>query len=799
MSAETTRRMPVAWAPLVLVAATLGLAFRGTLAGRLFYLRDVSQNHMPVRRLVTDRLAAGALPLWDPLHGGGTPLLANPDHLVLHPITLLFMALPFDLAFTASIVGQFALLALGGYLLARTLPVGRAPATLAALVLALSGPAASLASQQNVLSAWAWVPLALWGWNRLPESRRRLDRVAAVLPAAVVLATGEAASALALVAFAIALGVARPESPDGSRLAAPPRVVALLLVSVLALAALIAAVQTVPAAALLPLSPRGAGLPDGETLKWSLAPGRVWEMILPGFLGDPTRLAPNAWWGRWMFEGGYPFLLSIYVGAIPCLLALTALAAGRQRRRAIALASLGGLFLALALGAHDPVFRLLHLWLPPLRQVRYPERFLLGLVLSLALLAAIGLERLLLRRSGSRAAIGFGAASGVAFVGATAITARPGLVDGALGAMLRLPRGFVDSDLMAVVRGGTLRSVLWCLAEAAVLTVAALVIARGSRQAATRSAWAVAAVCGLSMVQATAPARSTAAPGWIADPSPLRDVVGHGEDAPRVHHQTRPDDLSVWAKTDEQVWGFRFDRFSYSLMTGHPDRVPTIFDPATDRMDLAPSASIGSRLPSLPIADQVRVMRIGHAGFLLSWEAIDDPGLAPGPVLEGLSRPPLRVYELRDVLPRARFVARARPPVDPSDPLRSLCDRSFDPDQVVLIDGAVEGDDAGPAATAEARLLQDDPERVRITVEAPRHGWVVLADAFAPGWRATVDGLPAEIRRANLLFRAVEVPHGRHVIEMSYLPMSVYAGAALSLCGLMILGFWVARPRTAGA
>src|SRR5882672_10309362 len=248
MSAETTWRMPVAWAPLALVAATLGLAFRGALAGRLFYLRDVSQNHMPVRRMVTDRLAAGSLPLWDPLHGGGTPLLANPDHLVLHPITLLFMALPFDVAFTVSIVG---LLALGGYLLARTLPVGRAPAALAALVLAVSGPAASLASQQNVLSAWAWVPLALWGWNRLPESRRRLDRVLAVLPAAVVLATGEAASALALVGFAVALAVARPASPDGEKTPARPRAVAVLLVSVLALAALLAAVQTVPAAALL--------------------------------------------------------------------------------------------------------------------------------------------------------------------------------------------------------------------------------------------------------------------------------------------------------------------------------------------------------------------------------------------------------------------------------------------------------------------------------------------------------------------------------------------------------------------
>jgi hypothetical protein len=280
-------------------------------------------------------------------------------------------------------------------------------------------------------------------------------------------------------------------------------------------------------------------------------------------------------------------------------------------------------------------------------------------------------------------------------------------------------------------------------------------------------------------------------------PTPASPGCGrHGEDAPRVHHQARPDDLSVWAKTDEQVWGFRFDRFSYSLMTGHPDGVPTIFDPATDRMDLAPSAAIGSRMPALPMADQVRVMRIGHAGFLLSWEAIDDPGLTPGPVLLGLSRPPLRVYELRDVLPRARFVARARPPVDPSDPVRSLCDRSLIRPRWCSSTARWRGRRRSRRHRRGAccRTIRRGSEPVK----APRHGRS-SADAFAPGWRATVDGLPAEIRRANLLFRAVEVPHGRHVIEMSYLPMSVYAGAALSLCGFLILGFWVARPRSAGA
>ena len=61
----------------VLPALVLGLlllfAFRGMLQGRLFYLRDVSQNHYPVRGLVTERLRSGDLPL-----GAATSLFMFP-------------------------------------------------------------------------------------------------------------------------------------------------------------------------------------------------------------------------------------------------------------------------------------------------------------------------------------------------------------------------------------------------------------------------------------------------------------------------------------------------------------------------------------------------------------------------------------------------------------------------------------------------------------------------------------------------------------------------------------------------
>ncbi|MCZ6695570.1 MAG: hypothetical protein O7A63_03420, partial [Acidobacteria bacterium] len=337
--------------PALVLGALLLLSLWGPLSGRLFYLRDVSQNHYPIRHYVTDRLLAGDLPLWDPLHGGGTPLLANPNHLVFHPITALFFVLPFDAAFTASIVLQIALLALGGYLLARRIGASREGATLAGAILSLSGPAASLASLQNVLSAFAWVPLGLWLFLRGIERAGRASLAGAAAVLAVVLIAAEPASALAFVLLApiLALTAGRNSHGEGRRV----RAVLLALVAVMGVACLIAAVQILPARELLPLSTRGAGFTPQEGLKWSLQPFRMLEIVLPRLLGDPTRLHPASWWGGWLFEGRYPFLLSVYAGAIPCCLALLAMfGSGRWEGRRRALGAVAVLGLLLALGGN---------------------------------------------------------------------------------------------------------------------------------------------------------------------------------------------------------------------------------------------------------------------------------------------------------------------------------------------------------------------------------------------------------------------------------------------------------------
>ena len=67
---------------------------------------------------------------------------------------------------------------------------------------------------------------------------------------------------------------------------------------------------------------------------------------------------------------------------------------------------------------------------------------------------------------------------------------------------------------------------------------------------------------------------------------------------------------------------------------------------------------------------------------------------------------------------------------------------------------------------------------IAIEVDAPGGGILVLNDVWHPWWRATVDGKPAEILKANVLFRAVVVPPGRHEVRFTFHP---FAGALREL------------------
>jgi len=62
-------------------------------------------------------------------------------------------------------------------------------------------------------------------------------------------------------------------------------------------------------------------------------------------------------------------------------------------------------------------------------------------------------------------------------------------------------------------------------------------------------------------------------------------------------------------------------------------------------------------------------------------------------------------------------------------------------------------------------------------------GMLVVADAWFPGWTATVDGSPAAILQASGKVRGVVVDSGVHKVVMRYRPKNLYVGAMLTAMG----------------
>lgn len=76
-----------------------------------------------------------------------------------------------------------------------------------------------------------------------------------------------------------------------------------------------------------------------------------------------------------------------------------------------------------------------------------------------------------------------------------------------------------------------------------------------------------------------------------------------------------------------------------------------------------------------------------------------------------------------------------------------------------------------PPAPSKALISRYENTEIEIAVDATQAGFVVLNDVWHPWWTATIDGEPAPILKANVLFRAVQVPAGNHVLRFSFKPI----------------------------
>jgi hypothetical protein len=90
------------------------------------------------------------------------------------------------------------------------------------------------------------------------------------------------------------------------------------------------------------------------------------------------------------------------------------------------------------------------------------------------------------------------------------------------------------------------------------------------------------------------------------------------------------------------------------------------------------------------------------------------------------------------------------------------------------------------ASSAKVLSSQFSPSRVEFEIEADAPALAVISQTYFHWWQANVDGRPVPLLRANYAFQAVEVPSGRHTVELAYRDRSFVAGVILSLLSLAV-------------
>ena len=88
---------------------------------------------------------------------------------------------------------------------------------------------------------------------------------------------------------------------------------------------------------------------------------------------------------------------------------------------------------------------------------------------------------------------------------------------------------------------------------------------------------------------------------------------------------------------------------------------------------------------------------------------------------------------------------------------------------------------------ASIELVSYEPNYLKYEVNSAKGGTVVFSEIYYPGWQSTIDGEEVPHGRANYIFRAMNVPAGKHVVEFKFDPDSLHVTENIAFTALCLL------------
>jgi hypothetical protein len=759
-AAPLARPWPLAGTVSIVVLCWLALSWPW-LSGLVTIPWDAKAHFYPQLQFLAASLAEGLSPFWTPYVFSGSPQVADPQSLIFSPPFALLAALNPSPDFRwadGAVLGTLLAGALSLVLLFRDRDWHPAGAVVAALAFAFGAAAAWRIQHVGQVLSLGYFAITLLLISRALERGSLLYGFAAgVVAGFMVLGRDQVALLGAyvltgLVIAAIAMARQPWQALRASLLPLLAGLVGAVLVATvpILLTVMLAEESNRPAINLI-----GAG-------KGSLHPAALLTALFANLYGAAGPLAD--FWGAPSpaFEARFgPLDLylarnmsQLYLGLLPMALIVTlGILRGALLRREIVAVSVAALLVLLfALGRYTPAFQLLFK-LPGIDFYRRPADavFILG-----ALLALLGgyLTHLVMTDTAPRAKPWQWALEIAVFAGALATALWLGWTVGKLNLVI-IP----------------LITALLCT----MLTIGALVAARGL--ALRGSGLAAAIVLGMTLTVDLSvnngPSESTALP-----PSAY-DVLQPG---------TRNETIAILKRETARSAGpDRRDRIELAGIDFHWPNASLVhrldntlgYNPL--RQGLYSKATGAEDHVALPDQRKFSALMPGYRSLLADMLGLRfiatgvpaeqiDPKLKPGDLEQIARTDDAYIYENPRALPRVLVVPQAQVADFDAILASGQWPPGFDPRRSVLLEREPATRPSGSAQPGTARIERYGTTEISVAVDASQGGYLVLNDVWHHWWQAEIDGKPAELLRANVLFRAVQVPAGSSTVRFVFRP-----------------------------
>ncbi len=733
--------------------------------GEALFWGTPSLQFFPWWKYAWDTILAGKIPYWNPLVGMGAPLIANYQSGIFYPpywidfgVYLAGGITWMAWAHTFVIIAHLAWAGAGSARLAKELGMGELSQSIAGLSYGMGGYLVSRVGFFSINSAGAWFPWVLLLSHRLVNNKNRKTTLKLAIVFGLLFLAGHAQTAWYITLFSgiwityLALKRGKVEV-EGRKL----KIIGKFLVAGLTGAGL-AAVQILPTAEYLLLSQRSNEYGFQQAMIYSFWPWRFITLAVPGLFGNP---GSGNYWGY----GNY-WEDALYIGMLPLILAFIMIAKviidkknpGVRRERSFV--TFFGLMTLIsfifALGDNTPVFPFLYRYVPTFDMFQAPTRFNIWAQISLSMIAGFAVEQW--RKPENKGLYW----TRLAAAGAFAV---------ALGAGIAL---VVVQDLEVTFVPATALAGMWGL------FTALLALTRpGSSKKTLSQIWAAAVVLIVTMDLLLA--------GWNLNP---------GID--KTFYRTESADLNKGGRyfiNNGLEYDLKFNQF-FLFDSYNPERewkevrkvmlpnfqmifdqssannfdplVPNRFQVWMDELNRSESDTQIKILKLMGVTRQLKIDQDELASF----------SKLPGPENEFLDFYTCAVVE------------------DSSEKiLRDIFSGEIDLTTKIILEGLTFNKQNQKCEETEfdIRVLDSMGSDLRISAEVSQAGWLLIKQTWYPGWKAEVDGVEAELLRADYLFQAVFLEKGKHIVEVYYQSRTACVGGIMTGVTIFLVLFFLLK------